>query len=89
MQSLITDQSKKKLEESLSGFLKEDINITIENSKENLITINNEKKIDYNKKIIDAEKQFENNDFVKTIKEKFNAKSINNSNITSEQLEGE
>ncbi len=89
LQSLITDQSKKKLEESLSGFLKEDINITIENSKENLITINNEKKIDYNKKIIDAEKQFENNDFVKTIKEKFNAKSINNSNITSEQLEGE
>jgi len=87
--SLITDQSKKKLEEALSGFLKESVNITIENSKENLITINSKKELDYNKKIDKAEKQIENNDFVKTIKEKFDATSINNSTKITEQLEGE
>ena len=87
--SLITEQSKKKLEEALSGFLKESVNITIENSKENLITINSKKELDYNKKIDKAEKQIENNDFVKTIKEKFDATSINNSTKITEQLEGE
>lgn len=87
--SLITDQSKKKLEEALSGFFKENINIAIEISQEKLNTINSEIELDYNKKIDKAEKKIDNSDFIKTIKEKFNATSINNSTKITEQVKGE
>jgi hypothetical protein len=38
----------------------------------------------YNARISDANEQIENDDFVKAIKEKFNAKTINNSTKINE-----
>ena len=48
-------------------------------SNKNLSTIQKNDEKDYNDKISSANKKIEDDDFIKTIKEKFNAKSIENS----------
>ena len=44
---------------------------------------------DYNDKISSANKKIEDDNFIKTIKEKFNAKSIENSVQIDDQIKGD
>ena len=85
----MTDKSKAKLKEALSNYFKKDINIIINISNENLPTLQKKNEESYNNKILDANKKIDDDDFIKTIKEKFNAQSIENSVQIDEQTKGE
>tara|TARA_B100001250_G_scaffold403281_1_gene417587 strand:+ start:621 stop:2228 length:1608 start_codon:yes stop_codon:yes gene_type:complete len=76
---VITKKSKDKLQEALTHYFKLDVNINIEVSEEKLSTLHGKDQDEYNKKISNASNQIENDDFVKTIKEKFDATSVENS----------
>ena len=71
--------SKEKLKEALSNYFKKDLDIDICISDKNLSTISKKNEKDYRDKISNANKKIDDDDFIKTIKEKFNAKSIENS----------
>ena len=79
LEGIVTTNSKEKLEEALSNYFKKNIDIKISVSDKNLSTIQKNDEKDYNDKISSANKKIEDDDFIKTIKEKFNAKSIENS----------
>ena len=85
----MTDRSKAKLKEALSNYFKKDIDIIINTSSENLSTLQKKNEESYNNKILDANKKIDDDDFIKTIKEKFNAQSIENSVQIDEQTKGE
>ena len=85
----MTDKSKAKLKEALSNYFKKDINIIINISNDNLPTLQKKNEESYNNKILDANKKIDDDDFIKTIKEKFNAQSIENSVQIDEQTKGE
>ena len=76
---VITKKSEDKLQEALTNYFKLDININIEVSEEQLSTLNKKDQDEHNKKISNANNQIENDDFVKIMKEKFNATSVENS----------
>ncbi len=79
LEGIVTTNSKEKLEEALSNYFKKNIDIKISVSDKNLSTIQKNDEKDYSDKISSANKKIEDDDFIKTIKEKFNAKSIENS----------
>jgi len=81
---MATDKSINKLQEALSSFYGQKINIEISKSDSNLETLHKKNEDNYNARISDANEQIENDDFVKAIKEKFNAKTINNSTKINE-----
>ena len=86
---VVTDKTKEKLQEALSSFLKCDIYISISASDSKLTTlqvINEEEK---RVKLSEANSKMKNDEFVKTIKEKFNATSIDNSTNINEEKTGE
>ena len=85
----MTDKSKAKLKEALSNYFRKDINIIINISNDNLPTLQKKNEESYNNKILDANKKIDDDDFIKTIKEKFNAQSIENSVQIDEQTKGE
>ena len=87
--TVATDKSQKKLEEALSIFYGETIYIKIVPSEQNLSTIHKINEEKNNDKIKAAETLIDNDDFVKTIKEKYSAKSINNSVKIIENSEGD
>ena len=87
--SVVTSKSIAKLQESLSHYFKKDILINIEKSNLSLSTLQKKNENDYNKKITEADKKMENDEFIKTIKEKFNATSIDDSIQINEQIKGE
>ena len=87
--SVVTNKSIAKLQESLSHYFKKDILINIEKSNLSLSTLQKKNENDYNKKITEADKKMENDEFIKTIKEKFNATSIDDSIQINEQIKGE
>lgn len=89
LESVVTDRSKAKLKEALSNYFKKDIDIIINTSSENLSTLQKKNEESYNNKILDANKKIDDDDFIKTIKEKFNAQSIENSVQIDEQTKGE
>ena len=89
LESVVTDKSKAKLKEALSNYFKKDINIIINISNDNLQTLQKKNEESYNNKILDANKKIDDDDFIKTIKEKFNAQSIENSVQIDEQTKGE
>ena len=89
LESVVTDKSKAKLKEALSNYFKKDINIIINISNDNLPTLQKKNEESYNNKILDANKKIDDDDFIKTIKEKFNAQSIENSVQIDEQTKGE
>ena len=86
---MVTDKSQKKLEEALSIFYGETIYIKIVPSEQNLSTIHKINEEKYNDKIKAAEIEMDNDDFVKTIKEKYSATSINNSVKVIEKSKGD
>ena len=87
--AVATDKSQKKLEEALSIFYGETICIKIVTSEQNLSTIHKINEDKNNDKIKAAEILIDNDDFVKTIKEKYSATSINNSVKIIENSEGD
>jgi len=87
--SVVTSKSIAKLQESLSHYFKKDILINIEKSNLSLSTLQKNNENDYNNKIKEADKKMENDEFVKAIKEKFNATSIDDSIQINEQIKGE
>jgi len=89
LSSVVTNKSIAKLQESLSHYFKKDILINIEKSNLSLSTLQKKNENDYNNKIIEADKKIENDEFIKTIKEKFNATSIDDSIQINEQIKGE
>ena len=87
--SVVTSKSIAKLQESLSHYFKKDILINIQKSNLSLSTLQKKNENDYNNKIIEADKKIENDEFIKAIKEKFNATSIDDSIQINEQIKGE
>ena len=85
----ITKKSEAKLQEALTNYFKLDVNINIKVSEEQLSTLHKNDEDDYNKKISDASNQIENDDFVKIIKEKFDATSVENSVKVKETIKGD
>ena len=85
----MTNKSKAKLKEALSNYFKKDINIIINISNDNLPTLQMKNEESYNNKILDANKKIDDDDFIKTIKEKFSAQGIENSVQIDEQTKGE
>ncbi len=79
LEGVVTVKSKEKLKEALSNYFKKDLDIDICISDKNLSTISKKNEKDYRDKISNANKKIDDDDFIKTIKEKFNAKSIENS----------
>ena len=79
----------KKLKKDYPNYFKKDIDIIINTSSENLSTLQKKNEENYNNKILDANKKIDDDDFIKTIKEKFNAQSIENSVQIDEQTKGE
>jgi DNA polymerase-3 subunit gamma/tau len=77
--SVATEKSKSKLQEALSNYFKKTINIKIIVSDKELLTLHKKNEEEYNNKIIDADEQIESDNFIKTIKEKFNATTVKNS----------
>ncbi len=89
LKNLVTEKSKAKLQEALSNFLSKEITIKIIISENNLATIHKAQEAEYNDKIKQAEKEINNDAFVKIIKEKFEAKSIDNSTKLNEKAKGD
>jgi len=87
--SVVTSKSIAKLQESLSHYFKKDILINIEKSNLSLSTLQKKNENDYNNRIKVADKKIENDEFIKAIKEKFNATSIDDSIQINEQTKGE
>ena len=87
--SVVTSKSIAKLQESLSHYFKKDILINIEKSNLSLSTLQKKNENDYNNRIKVADKKIENDEFIKAIKEKFNATSIDDSIQINEQIKGE
>lgn len=79
LEGVVTEKSKDKLNEALSNYFKKDITINISISDKTLETLHEKNEQDYKNKISSASKIIDEDDFVKNIKEKFNAKSIENS----------
>ena len=77
--SVATEKSKSKLQEALSNYFKKTINIKIIVSDTELLTLHKKNEEEYNNKIIDADEKIESDNFIKTIKEKFNATTVKNS----------
>ena len=77
--SVATEKSKSKLQEALSNYFKKTINIKIIVSDKELLTLHKKNEEEYNNKIIDADEKIESDNFIKTIKEKFNATTVKNS----------
>tara|TARA_B100001996_G_scaffold166100_1_gene126635 strand:+ start:868 stop:2475 length:1608 start_codon:yes stop_codon:yes gene_type:complete len=87
--SVVTEKSKKKLQEALANYFGESICIDISSSEHDLPTLHKRNEEDYNNKILEANDLINNDEFVKTIKEKFSAKSVDNSVRINERTEGE
>ena len=89
MTSVVTQKSKNKLQEALTNYFGENIFINISSSESDLSTLHKRKEEDYNNKISKANDLIDNDDFVKTIKKKFKATSIDNSVKINKNAEGE
>ena len=87
--SVVTQKSKNKLQEALTNYFGENIFINISSSESDLSTLHKRKEEDYNNKISKANDLIDNDDFVKTIKKKFKATSIDNSVKINKNAEGE
>jgi len=88
---VVTDRSRVKLQEALSSFLKKKISINISESDSDskLQTLHEKNEEQNNIKLSEANNKMENDNFVKTIKEKFNATSIDNSTTINESIKGD
>ncbi len=89
LKNVATEKSITKLQEALSNFLGQEIFIKLNISDNNLNTIHNTQESNYNDRIKLAEKEIDNDTFVKTIKDKFEAKSIDNSIKINEKSKGD
>tara|TARA_Y100001980_G_scaffold44255_1_gene23201 strand:- start:2287 stop:2859 length:573 start_codon:yes stop_codon:yes gene_type:complete len=89
LKNVATEKSIAKLQEALSNFLGKEIFIKLNLSENNLNTINKTQEANYNDKIKLAEKEIDNDAFVKAIKDKFEAKSIDNSIKINEKSKGD
>ena len=87
--SVVTEKSKDKLKEALTNYFGNDIKIFIETSNNDLSTLHKKDEEDYNNKISNADKIINNDDFIKTIKEKFDATSVENSVQIKDLTNGE
>ena len=76
---VLTKKSTDKLQEALASYFKENININIEISDDQLTTLQKKDEEHRNKEISNATDQIENDDFVKAVKEKFDATSVEDS----------
>ena len=86
---VVTERSIEKLQEALSGFLKKKITINISASDSKLPTLHKKKEEENNIELSEANKKMENDSFIKAIKEKFNATSIDNSIKINKQIKGD
>jgi len=86
---VVTERSIEKLQEALSSFLKKTIIINISASKSKLPTLHKKNEEENNIELSKANNKMENDSFVKTIKEKFNATSIDNSIKINKQIKGD
>ena len=86
---VVTERSIEKLQEALCGFLKKTIIINISASESKLPTLHKKNEEENNFELSKASDKMENESFVKTIKEKFNATSIDNSIKINKQTKGD
>ena len=86
---MVTERSKAKLQEALSSFLKNEMLINISVSDSLLTTIHKKNEAENKIKLAKADEKMKNDDFVKTIKEKFGATSIDNSIKINDKKTGE
>ena len=86
---MVTERSKAKLQEALSSFLKNEMLINISVSDSLLTTIHKKNEEENNIKLAKADEKMKNDAFVKTIKEKFGATSIDNSIKINDKKTGE
>ena len=86
---MVTERSKAKLQEALSSFLKNEVLINISVSDSLLTTIHKKNEAENKIKLAKADEKMKNDDFVKTIKEKFGATSIDNSIKINDKKTGE
>ena len=86
---VVTERSIEKLQEALCGFLKKTIIINISASESKLPTLHKKNEEENNFELSKASDKMENDSFVKTIKEKFNATSIDNSIKINKQIKGD
>ena len=89
LMGMVTERSREKLQEALSNFLKKELSISISESDSKLTTLHEKNKEINNIKISEANDKMKNDNFVKTIKEKFNATSIDNSTTINEPTKGD
>jgi DNA polymerase-3 subunit gamma/tau len=89
LMGVVTERSIEKLQEALSGFLKKKITINISASDSKLPTLHKKKEEESNIELSEANNKMENDSFIKTIKEKFNATSIDNSIKINKQIKGD
>ena len=87
--NIVTEKTKAKLQEALSYYYKTDIKIKIDSSKNTLHTLNIKKEEKNSEKILIADNLIEQDNFVKAIKKKFNATSIENSIKLNNEILGE
>ena len=86
---MVTERSKAKLQEALSSFLKNEMLINISVSDSLLTTIHKKNEAENKIKLAKADEKMKNDDFVKTIKEKFGATSIDDSIKINDKKTGE
>ena len=86
---MVTEKSKAKLQEALSSFLKNEMLINISVSDSLLTTIHKKNEAENKIKLAKADEKMKNDDFVKTIKEKFGATSIDDSIKINDKKTGE
>ncbi|MDA9181432.1 hypothetical protein N9O44_02465, partial [Gammaproteobacteria bacterium] len=89
LMGVVTERSIEKLQEALSGFLKKKITINISASDSKLPTLHKKKEEENNIELSEANNKMENDSFIKAIKEKFNATSIDNSIKINKQIKGD
>ena len=89
LMGMVTERSREKLQEALSNFLKKELSISISESDSKLTTLHEKNKEINNIKLSEANDKMKNDNFVKTIKEKFNATSIDNSTTINEPTKGD
>ena len=86
---MVTEKSKAKLQEALSSFLKNEMLINISVSDSLLTTIHKKNEAENKIKLAEADEKMKNDDFVKTIKDKFGATSIDDSIKINDKKTGE
>ena len=79
LKSVATEKSKLKLQEALSNYFDKNIIININETNEDLTTLHKINEDNYNAKISKANDEIDKDEFIKSIKQKFDAKDIDKS----------